>query len=225
MGALVTYEWNTPVTQIPASTSGRFHILKREAPAGISWDTGNASGISEVLFTKAVTFTQLKDTPNQDAIPWMSDTPMEYYKTNDLVTRTKGSRVLVGGLGLGLITHLLANREDIKEIVVIELEPDVIALVKDYLPAKVKVIEGDFLLKLSEFEGEHFDTIIADIWKTGFEPEDKELFEECRMAMEDFHSEATHLFWAFQESIDDNNLYMAVHYLNHQGVKIRTFED
>lgn len=224
MGFIVTYEWTTPVTSIPARTSGKFHIIKHKIPAGLSFETGNASGISEVLFTKDVIFTQLKDNPEAKAIPWMSDSPMEYFKAIDLVTRTKGKRVLVGGLGLGLITHLLANREDIKEIVVVEIEPDVIKLVKAYLPAKVKVIEGDFIQKLVELENEAFDTVIADIWKTGHEEQDVELFKDCQMTMEDFHPNAEHLFWAFQEKIDDENLQYAVRYLVNKGIDIHAIE-
>lgn len=224
MGLLVRYEWTTPVTPIPACSSGRFHIIKRKVPAGLSFETGNAGGISEVLFTKEVVFTQLKDNPEKKATPWMSDSPMEYFKSVDLVTRTKGGRVLVGGLGLGLITHLLANREDITEIVVVEIEPDVIKLVKDYLPSKVKIIEGDFLNVLVKTEGEHFDTIIADIWKTGFKDADVELFEDCSMTMDDFHPEAEHLFWSFQDRIDEDNLQYAVRYLVHKGVEIQAVE-
>jgi len=222
MGALVRYEWETPVSKIPAGQSGRFHIIKRKCPAGTSFETGEASGISEVLFTKDVIFTQLKDDPLKKSIPWMSDTPMEYYSAVDLVTRTKGSRVLVGGLGLGLITHLLANRMDIEEIVVVELEPDVIKLVEPSLPKKVKVIGGDFLkfLSMTEKAGDVYDTVIADIWKTGFEDADEELMRDCQMMMQDFQSTAEHLFWAFQHKIDEEELSFAVHYLDRQRIQL-----
>lgn len=224
MGALVRAEWATPVSCIPAASSGRFHIIKRKVPAGLCFETGEASGINEVLFTQDVIFTQLKDDPAPKAIPWMSDSPMEYFKAVDLVTRTKGGNVLVGGLGLGLITHLLANRVDIEHITVVEIEPDVIKLVKDSLPAKVAVIEGNFLDYLLDKRDEHYDTIIADIWKTGFEEPDVELFEDCRMLMEDYHQHAEHLFWAFQASIDDENLRFAVRYLVNKNIKIRAIE-
>lgn len=221
MGTIIcTPRWVTPVSRYPESRSGRFCITKNECPAGYSFETGEASGIDEVLFTSPVTFTILKENNST----WMSDTPMEYYQANDLATRTIGNRILVGGLGLGLITFLLSNREDVKEIIVVEKEPEIINLVARFLPSKVKVIEGDFLTELTRFEENSFNTIIADIWKTGFSPEDKELFQDCKMTMEDYHPDSTHLFWAFQKQVDEDNAKIIIHYLNTNGVAIVVHE-
>ncbi len=223
MGSLVKYDWKTPVSNIPAGSSGRFHIVKRKSPAGLSFETGNSSGIEEVLFTNEVIFTQLKDNPEKKTIPWMSDTPMELYTAQDLAMRSTGGRILIGGLGLGLITHLLANRRDVTEIVVVEIEPDVIKLVKDYLPPMVKVIEGNFLHVMGELsqKNEHFDTIIADIWKTGFEDNDVELFMDCQMCMDDCFPDSMHLFWAFQNKVDEENLFYGICNLRNKGINIQ----
>jgi hypothetical protein len=223
MGTIIaTCKWNTPISHYKESSSGNFHIVKKEVRAGISFETGEASGIDEVLFTAPVKFTILKE---GDEI-WMSDSPMEYYQTNDLVTRTESGRILIGGLGLGLITHLLARRTDITEIVVIDKEPDVIKLVSPYLSSKVKIIEGDFLTKLQELESqsEYFDTVIADIWKTGFEDADRELFEDCRMVMGDCFPDATHLFWAFQKENDEELAKYAIHHLENKGIELEVHE-
>ena len=53
--------------------------------------------------------------------------------------------VLCAGLGLGLIVHALHDRPEVERITVVEREPDVIALVKKYLPkGKTRVIQDDW---------------------------------------------------------------------------------
>ena len=119
----------------------------------------------------------------------------------DMVVRAKGPRVLVGGLGLGLLIHLLSLRRDIEEITVVEIQQEIIDMVKQYLPKvpKVEVIQGDFFSIMGElgYGKREFDTVICDIWK-GRDEKSKELYEDCRGELEYCFPDAKHLFWAFQ---------------------------
>ncbi len=222
MGSLLTInEWRTPVSVIPEQTIGSFHIKKKQTKVGLTLSV-NACGIDDVLFSTPVTLTILREgikEANDTESVWMSDTPMEYYMAWELVARAKGSRILVGGLGLGLLVHLLALRKDIEHMTVVEQSSEIIALVASYLPSNVTIIQGDFLQVIQDLSSkdEQFDTIIVDIWKS-CDDKDKELFEDCKMMLEDNYPDSLHLFWAFQEEVDNENSQYAVYYLRHKGI-------
>lgn len=90
----------------------------------------------------------------------MSNTEMEV-STNLGVIRNATGRVLIAGLGLGMILFPMQEKEDVTEIVVLEKNPNVIDLVAPHLGEKVKVVECDIF----EYEPEgKFDVIYFDIW-------------------------------------------------------------
>lgn len=214
-------KWTTPVSGIPEQSVGNFHIKKRIFPIGHTLEVG-AINIQEALFTHDVTFTVLREgdkEANDTESVWMSDTPMEYYKAWELVARTIGPDVLVGGLGLGLLAHLLALRSDIQNITIIEKSPEIIKMVSPFLPAKCTVIQDDFshqIYKMSAAE-KHFDTIIVDLWKTGCNDEDAQLFSDCQLLLEDEFMNSQHLFWAFQEEADNDKSKNELYFLKTAG--------
>jgi hypothetical protein len=77
---------------------------------------------------------------------WMVDDPLHWQGMRELVMQLPPGRLLVAGLGLGLFAHHLLDRPDITDVDVIEIDPDVIALVTPTLPADPRrtVIEGDY---------------------------------------------------------------------------------
>lgn len=92
----------------------------------------------------------------------MSNTPMEKRTNEDFVTNAHG-KVLIGGLGIGLI--LLAIQDDpmIDKITVVEKNQEVIDLVASQLPLndKVEIICADVYDYIPE---EFYNTIYMDIW-------------------------------------------------------------
>jgi predicted membrane-bound spermidine synthase len=95
----------------------------------------------------------------------MSDTEMERYSNLDFYYEATG-RVLVAGLGLGMIIHAAASKPEVTEIVVIEKSADVIALIEPTLPnngTRIHVVEAD-ILEWRPPKGETFDTMYFDIW-------------------------------------------------------------
>lgn len=63
---------------------------------------------------------------------WMSDTPDEKRDHLPILRTARGwgaERVLVNGLGLGMVVGGLLNNETVRHIDVVEIDPDVIALV------------------------------------------------------------------------------------------------
>lgn len=92
----------------------------------------------------------------------MSDTDMEK-RTNANFVRNAHGKVLIGGLGIGLILLAIQDKPEVEKIVVVEKYKEVIELVKDRLPIneKVEVVNAD----VWEYTpAEIFNTIYMDIW-------------------------------------------------------------
>lgn len=92
----------------------------------------------------------------------MSDTDMEKRTNANFVINAHG-KVLIGGLGIGLVLLAIQDNSEVEKIVVVEKHKEVIDLVKDQLPLneKVEVVNAD----VWEYTPtERFNTIYMDIW-------------------------------------------------------------
>lgn len=92
----------------------------------------------------------------------MSDTPMERMSNRHFINNANG-RVLIAGLGVGLIIQNIIDKEEVKEVIVIEKYQDVIDLVHPKIEhPKLKIIHCDIF----DFrvKNELFDVIYFDIW-------------------------------------------------------------
>lgn len=97
----------------------------------------------------------------------MVDDPMHWLGMKELAELAKPGRVLVAGLGMGLILHHLVKRKDISEIVVVEIDSDVISLIgKYYIPKdeRIKIVNDDFFSFIRYNKDRNFDTVILDLW-------------------------------------------------------------
>ena len=92
----------------------------------------------------------------------MSDTPMEKETNRDFVRNAHGN-VLIGGLGIGLIVLAIQDKEDVKQITVVEKNREVIELVGKQLPlnSKVSIVNDDVFEYKPLFK---YNTIYMDIW-------------------------------------------------------------
>lgn len=94
-------------------------------------------------YREAGTLTQL----DIDGIGWMFDTTHEKWLNRRALQRAKG-RVLLGGLGLGMILWPILGKSEVERVDVLELSLDVIRLVLPSLERhprfdKLHIIEGD----------------------------------------------------------------------------------
>lgn len=105
---------------------------------------------------------------------WMTDTDMERRTNKEFIDYARG-KVLIGGLGIGLLlVNLVPKLElgEVTEITVLENNSDVISLVskvlKDSMIDKynIRIIKADVNSWIDEInmEVERFDTIYFDIW-------------------------------------------------------------
>ncbi len=95
---------------------------------------------------------------------WMSNTPMETRTARGFVRAARG-RVLVTGLGLGMVVDALLRKPEVTHVTVLELSPEVIALVGPLYreEPRVRIIQADAFSWIPE-AGERFDWAWHDIW-------------------------------------------------------------
>jgi len=95
----------------------------------------------------------------------MSDTDMEINTNIGFINRAKG-RVLIAGLGIGMVLKNILKKKEVTEVIVVEKYSDVIDLVASvFNDPRLKIINEDIFYWLPE-KGEKFDTIYFDIWPT-----------------------------------------------------------
>jgi hypothetical protein len=100
----------------------------------------------------------------------MSDTPDEARDHREAVRRATGE-CLVFGLGLGLVAEAMLARPEVTGVTVVELVPEVIALVAPTLRerwgTRLAIVEGDartYRLPRGAGRGPHYGVVWADIW-------------------------------------------------------------
>jgi SAM-dependent methyltransferase len=97
----------------------------------------------------------------------MSDTPDEIRDHLGVIHEATGN-VLIAGLGLGVVLQAIARKSEVASVTVIEISPDVIALVKPQLEArewfsKVTIIEAD-IFTWKPAKEVSFDVAWFDVW-------------------------------------------------------------
>lgn len=92
----------------------------------------------------------------------MSDTPDEIADHMRFIEQAEG-KVLIAGLGIGMVTLAVAAKPEVSEVVVLEVNPHVIKLVGPSMPEKVRVVKAD-ALTWTPAPGEVFDRAWMDIW-------------------------------------------------------------
>lgn len=103
---------------------------------------------------------------------WMSLNPNEITTMDSTIKAAKGN-VLVLGLGMGYITYMLSDKNDVSSITVVERNKENIAFFKKFLfplfenKNKIKIVEGDAIEYIEK--NQIFDYFYADLW---FNPED-----------------------------------------------------
>ncbi|MGK6862809.1 hypothetical protein ACKU0O_022705 [Enterobacter hormaechei] len=94
----------------------------------------------------------------------MSNTPMEIRTCQDFLERATG-RVLINGLGLGMVLHAILQKEDVTHVTVIEKEQDVINLVAASFAndPRVEIIHADAMMYCPP-AGVTYNACWHDIW-------------------------------------------------------------
>ena len=148
--------WRTSATDIPEGTSGRF-TLKHWEVQNLPRKHWGLDGINTCLVSGTLTYINEKVPGVAMLTEWMIDDPARQ-RVMELYAAQAEGRVLVGGIGLGLLQHELAKNPRVTALFTSEISLDVAKLVE--VPGTVFV--DDFWL--TAMTGMHFDTMIADLW-------------------------------------------------------------
>ncbi|MCR6628840.1 MAG: hypothetical protein NVV74_01585 [Magnetospirillum sp.] len=102
----------------------------------------------------------------RDGVTWMSLVPMEVESQMPHLAAARGT-VVVCGLGMGLMAYAVSARRAVERLVVVERDPEVIAMFHQFAAfdswpqrAKVELVQAD----ACEFRLDGVDFLYADIW-------------------------------------------------------------
>lgn len=176
--SVILSSWETPATAYPRASVGRAAIARYSYGRGFYLAYGTAGGAGPVDFFKVPGGRRLPVTTLKiDGRTWMIDDPPHWWSIRETARRLRG-RVLIGGLGLGLILWAAAENPEVERAVVIERDADVIALMLPNLPKRpaIEIVEDDFAGYLDR--AGRFDSAFVDLWVTYGHEEGRRLFAE-----------------------------------------------
>lgn len=106
---------------------------------------------------------------------WMSVVPSETGTFEDFINEASG-KVLLMGCGLGYVAYMLSIKDNVDEVTIVELNPEVKEMFETYLKPqmnnKISIIQGDALEFLEKEDLSSFDYCSVDIWHNA-----KDMFE------------------------------------------------
>ena len=129
------------------------------------------SDLSEIpplgFFTEEFRFPAILEGGNE----WMTLTPVDLDTCEEAISSAHG-RVVTFGLGLGYYAYMVSEKEEVEEVVVVELSEDVIRLFKNHILPKMKNGRKIKIVNMDAFEyaekimpKEGFDLAFVDTWR------------------------------------------------------------
>lgn len=159
--------WETPLTRAPDRRVGDAQIRHSSYPRGYFRMEGFlGSELYQVTRTRLpVTELQRRHRVGgrKEWKTWMVDDPLHWLGMEATVKALPPGRVVVAGLGLGLMLHHMARRSDLTEITVVEIDPDVIELIRPTLPSdpRVAIVCQDYYRYIEK--SERPDSVLWDL--------------------------------------------------------------
>lgn len=138
--------WETPLTGTESRTVGRAR-LKHETYGRGYYRFEGTMGFEFYKVTRGrLPVTVLQRREGRRWKIWMVDDPLHWFGMESAVMDLPSGSVLCAGLGLGLMAHHLAERDDIDAITIVEWDQDVIDLISPTLPpdSRVTIVRDDF---------------------------------------------------------------------------------
>ncbi len=159
---LVIDAWDTPASKYPLEKVGRAKITRKQVKKDFYYMEG-VRGYAYYYVKNPIPVTSLRI--GRETV--MVDDPLQWYGMQDLARHCRG-KVMIGGLGMGLILRALKDNRDVTEIHIIENNPDVIELMLENLPMddpRWKIISVDVYWYLDHrAKCQKYDTVVLDIW-------------------------------------------------------------
>ncbi len=157
----VPTDYRTFATDLPTEPSGNVRIAESKKKPGYYLMEGVRG--YELYQTRHPMKERLLKIDGQT---WMTDDPLHNEGMKALAEKSRG-RVLVAGLGLGLVTDALLKNPEVESVTTVERNEQVIELVHPHFPSIVKerlTIEHEDFWKFVEITQEPYDTVICDLY-------------------------------------------------------------
>ena len=146
------------------------------------------------FFTESFSFPAILENGNE----WMTLTPVDLDTCEEAIAAARG-RVVTFGLGLGYYAYMVAQKEDVESVTVVELSADVIKLFKTHiLPKmenghKIRIVNADaFEYAEKVMPSENFDLAFVDTWRDA--SDGAPMYERMR-ALEKYSENTKFLYW------------------------------
>lgn len=161
-------EWRTPCTNYPLLSWGSYGKKPLVQIKRVRYNRGNLfpmEGVDDYDYwcnTVPIKITMLYI----DGKCWMTDECINWIGMQRLAELSSG-KVLVAGLGLGMLCHALAKNDRVTSVDVLEVNSNVIRLIQPLVNyPKIKVTQCDFWKSqiFTNTENLDYQTIILDIW-------------------------------------------------------------
>lgn len=158
--------------RVPTAAVGNFCLRTSFYRRGeiLLWDMPDLAAEPVVpklgFFTEDVVFPSIYEGDT----PWMSVCPSEIFSMEASVAQAHG-RVLVLGLGLGYYPFMIAEKETVTSITIVERQPEVVRLFRDHLLGqfphgdKIRIVTADALEYMDTVSPDMYDFCFADIWE------------------------------------------------------------
>lgn len=137
----VIQKYETPIDHYPNQKFGKVEIKRLRASAHSTYFAEGVRGHLYYEYAKRTDIIVLKISGKI----WMTTDPAYLWSLEHFAEQAKG-KVLVAGLGLGIVVHLLTKNPAVTQIDVVDRELDVIGLVQPLLPEdpRIHVHHDDF---------------------------------------------------------------------------------
>ena len=146
------------------------------------------------FFTESFSFPAILENGNE----WMTLTPVDLDTCEEAIAEAHG-KVVTFGLGLGYYAYMVAQKEDVESVTVVELSADVIKLFKTHiLPKmenghKIRIVNADaFEYAEKLMPSENFDLAFVDTWRDA--SDGAPMYERMR-ALEKYSKNTKFLYW------------------------------
>lgn len=136
--------WRTPLTALPLTRVSTARLFRTHYRGAYTHEGFEGYEYYKTRGWLPVTGLQLREGRRWNT--WMVDDPVHWKGMRAAVADLPDGRILVAGLGLGLMLHHMALDQRFSAITVIERNPDVVALIRPTLPAdpRVEILVDDF---------------------------------------------------------------------------------
>jgi hypothetical protein len=156
LGCKVPMKWHYPTQLLPELFYKSVEVTKADLGPGI-YSLQKFPFYTHLKVEETLPLTRLYI----DGEYWMSDDPYHVIGQHNILSNYRGNVVLVG-LGLGISLYDVIYNKNVSSITIIEINNDLVELLKQYFPQTIKFVVGDFFDNLEVCYGT--DRVFVDIF-------------------------------------------------------------